>query len=134
MKKCVSSVLESTYQNIEVICIDDGSTDDSFRILEALSGIDHRIVLIKNNKKGVSSARNLGIANAKGKYICFVDSDDWIDTRMISILVRVAKQRKTPIVACRSNQLTEDNANSVILQEGGNQEQTLKTNDILYNQ
>ena len=133
IKRCVHSILESTYQNIEVICIDDGSTDDSGKVLSDLLSEDDRLILLNNNKKGVSSARNMGLSIAKGKYICFVDSDDWIDRRMIGTLIKAAEQYQVPIAACRSNQLTEENAEKMTPDDGDLKEQLLGINDVLYN-
>ena len=77
--KCVNSILTQTYYNIELIIIDDGSVDDSYARSLAFSKKDKRVLLLKNNSKGVSSARNLGLKTATGSFIMFVDSDDYIE-------------------------------------------------------
>lgn len=79
IKQCVSSLLNQTYRNIEVILINDGSTDESGIICDEFAAFDSRIVVIHKNNEGVSAARNIGIENATGDYLCFVDSDDWVD-------------------------------------------------------
>lgn len=79
LEKCVNSILHQYYENIEVILIDDGSTDNSGAICDALAAADSRIKVLHKPNGGVSSARNLGISVASGAYICFVDSDDWLD-------------------------------------------------------
>jgi len=83
----VNSIINQDYQNIELIIIDDGSTDGSYEKCNKYKSIDNRIVLYRNNDKGVSSARNLGISYSTGDYICFVDSDDYIDKNAISSAV-----------------------------------------------
>lgn len=77
LKKCLDSVVRQTYQNLEVIIIDDGSTDGSSEIYKEFQHHDQRIKFIKQTNSGVSKARNEGVKAASGSYICFVDSDDW---------------------------------------------------------
>ena len=79
LKKCLDSIINQTLNDIEIICIDDGSTDKSLRILNNFADKDNRITIINQKNSGPSAARNKGIENAKGEYIGFVDSDDWID-------------------------------------------------------
>ncbi len=79
LKKCLDSIRFQTYLNLEIICVDDGSTDNSLDILKEYSKIDKRFVILNKNKnEGVSIARNLGISIATGDFISFIDSDDWI--------------------------------------------------------
>ena len=84
--RCLNSVLIQSYKNIEVILIDDGSTDNSYKICLGFSKLDKRIKVIKQQNSGASVARNKGINIAKGKYIGFVDSDDIIDKDMFKTL------------------------------------------------
>jgi glycosyltransferase involved in cell wall biosynthesis len=77
--RCLNSVLNQNLKEIEIICIDDGSTDNSLRILKEFKKKDKRIVLISKKNEGQAIARNIGIKKAQGEYIGFVDSDDWID-------------------------------------------------------
>ena len=79
LKKCLDSIILQTYKNFEIICVDDGSIDSSYQILKEYQNKDSRIRLLKQEHKGVSSARKLGLTNACGKYITFVDSDDYLD-------------------------------------------------------
>ena len=79
LTKCLDSLINQTIKNIEIICINDGSTDDSQSILEMYQKIDKRIRIISKINGGLSSARNIGIEHAKGQYIAFVDSDDFIE-------------------------------------------------------
>lgn len=86
LDRCMKSVLEQTYSNIEVILIDDGSVDGSEYICDKYVELDTRIVLIHKENGGLSDARNTGIGTAKGKYIFFLDSDDWISAECIELL------------------------------------------------
>ena len=83
---CLHSIVNQTYQNLEIIVVDDGSKDDSGKICDEYASIDSRIVVIHKENQGVSQARNDGIKKANGDYIMFVDSDDWIDFEMCDIL------------------------------------------------
>ncbi len=79
LSECIDSVINQTLKDIEIICIDDGSSDSSNSILKKYCNNDSRIKIITTENQGVSAARNLGIEIASGEYIMFVDSDDWID-------------------------------------------------------
>lgn len=78
LPRCLDSVLSNTYDNLEVICINDGSTDNSINILDNYKVSDERVVVINQKNSGVSAARNAGINVATGEYIAFIDSDDWV--------------------------------------------------------
>lgn len=87
LKKCLESLIIQTYANIEILCIDDCSTDKSVQIVEKFVQKDRRIKLIKHNiNKGLGGARNTGLANTQGEYILFVDSDDFIHPTMVEKL------------------------------------------------
>ena len=103
IKQCIDSILTQTYRKIEVICIDDGSTDNTIPILEFLVQKDDRVKLIKQNHQGVSAARNKGLENAHGKYISFVDSDDFLQWNSYEILVEVAEQFKLDLIIFGAN-------------------------------
>lgn len=79
LPRCIDSVMRQTYTNLQVILIDDGSTDSSTNIAEQYAAQDKRIVLIKQANRGQAAARNEAMKLVKGDYLCFVDSDDWID-------------------------------------------------------
>lgn len=89
---CVKSILASTLKEIELIIIDDGSTDNSHNICKTLAELDHRIKIITQPNKGVSAARNLGLRNAKGQWITFVDSDDAVTSDYYKNMMEVAEQ------------------------------------------
>ncbi|MDM7851880.1 glycosyltransferase family 2 protein [Pseudochrobactrum kiredjianiae] len=89
-ENCLSSILQQTYRNIEVICVNDATMDNSITIIKKVMATDHRVKLIHNDvNRGLGGARNAGIAHAKGEYIYFVDSDDWIEPDTISTLVQL---------------------------------------------
>lgn len=79
IEKCIRSIISQKYKNIEIIIVNDGSTDNSYKIAKKLESADNRIKLINKKNKGVSSARNIGIKKASGDYIIFVDSDDYLN-------------------------------------------------------
>lgn len=97
---CLKSVLDQTYKNLEIILIDDGSTDSSFEIIKYYQKKDKRIKILKQTNKGAGAARNYGLAVAKGRYIGFVDSDDWIQLDMYEYLIKIMKKENADIVAC----------------------------------
>ncbi|MTW38048.1 glycosyltransferase, partial [Streptococcus pneumoniae] len=76
LKKSIESVLNRTYQNIEILLVDDGSTDSSGKICESFSKVDPRIRVFHKENGGLSDARNFGIEQMKGQYVAFIDSDD----------------------------------------------------------
>lgn len=81
--RCIKSIVNQTYRKLQIILIDDGSTDKSGSIAERWRSIDSRIIVIHQSNSGLSAARNCGLNYAKGAYILFVDSDDWIHQKMI---------------------------------------------------
>ena len=86
LSKCIDSLINQTYKNIEVLLIDDGSTDNSGNICDEYQKKDNRISVYHKKNGGLSSARNFGISKAKGEFLCFIDSDDYIDNNMIGLL------------------------------------------------
>lgn len=99
--RCAESVMGQEYENIEIILIDDGSTDRSGGICDQLAERDNRIVVIHKNNGGQSSARNLGIQRSHGKYISFVDSDDVIDREYTAYLYRLLCVNDADMAICR---------------------------------
>ena len=88
LKKCIDSILSQTYRNLQVILVNDGSTDSSLRICKEYKSIDTRILLLDGSNQGVSKARNMGMDHAQGTYWGFVDSDDWIEPTYFELLHR----------------------------------------------
>ncbi len=93
LRKCLDSVVGQTLQEIEIICVNDGSTDDSAAILKEYEKADSRIIVISQENQGLSAARNSGMRRAHGEYIYFLDSDDYIDGDALKTLVRLADER-----------------------------------------
>ena len=83
LEKCVNSIIEQSYSNIEILLINDGSTDKTLEICKKIEKIDNRVRVIDKKNEGVSKTRNLGLENATGKYIKFVDSDDWLEKMLV---------------------------------------------------
>lgn len=88
VEKCLESIITQTYKNIEIIIIDDGSTDGTYEKCLKFTHIDHRVKLYTQKNKGVSAARNYGIERASGQYICFVDSDDQISPYYVEVMLK----------------------------------------------
>lgn len=86
LERCLNSVLRNTYKNLQILCVDDGSTDGSPEILSRFAARDPRITVLTQVNAGVSQARNLGLKHAAGEYVCFVDSDDWVHREYFSVL------------------------------------------------
>jgi len=98
--KCVDSVLSQTYANIEIILVDDGSPDGCYKICEDYVQKDHRVKVIHKENGGLSSARNAGLDIARGEYIGFVDSDDYIAADMYQKLLEAIKKEKADLAIC----------------------------------
>lgn len=105
LERCVNSICNQGYDDIEIILVNDGSEDNSLRICYKLSKIDRRIRVISQKNSGVSAARNLGIEVATGLYIGFVDSDDWIDLDMYSSMYKFIQENNTELVLCNYTQV-----------------------------
>lgn len=98
LPQCLDSILAQTLTELEIICVNDGSPDNSLKILEEYAKKDKRIVIINQKNAGLSSARNTGIKAATGEYIGFVDSDDWIEPDFYHNLYQAAKEHNADIV------------------------------------
>ena len=101
LPQCLESVTSQSYRNIEIILIDDGSTDDSGSICDQYAEKDARIHAIHSENRGVSATRNLGLENVSGAYVSFIDSDDWIEAHAIETLVKTASKTGADIVTAR---------------------------------
>lgn len=122
LKRCIESLTKQTLQEIEIILVNDGSTDTSGMICDEYEKKDSRIHVVHKVNGGLSSARNAGVLHAKGKWITFVDGDDWIDTKMCSVMYKTGEKNDVQIVMCK---MAENYKNSQIVQSC-----TLKENKV----
>ena len=98
LERCLKSILYNTYTNLEIICVNDGSTDESGKILKTLEREDVRIILLEQNNQGVAAARNLGVKKSTGKYITFVDGDDYLKNDYIEKMYDLAEKESLDMV------------------------------------
>lgn len=105
---CLDSVLNQTFSDFEVLCVDDGSTDKSIDILNQYAQKDSRIRILTQKNKGCSVARNNALAVAQGKYIAFLDSDDAYHPQFLSVLTRVAQEENVPLVWCDFQEIPQE--------------------------
>lgn len=109
---CIESVVNQTYQDLQIILIDDGSMDASPQICDKYAEEDHRIVVIHKVNEGVSKARNVGLDLAEGKYVMFVDSDDWIEPHCIQSMIDLMKTYLVQIVSAQFY-INDDKGNQI---------------------
>lgn len=128
LDRCIESILTQSYKNIEVILVNDGSTDKSSEICDFYSSSDKRIKVIHQNNLGPSVARNKGINNANGKYIQFVDSDDYIEYNMTELLVNEMR-KNIDLVLCGYRNVYKDDKGKLIIKNSN----TYKNNNISKN-
>lgn len=134
--KCMDSIINQTYGNLEIILIDDGSTDKSGSICDEYSKGDNRVKVVHRENGGQSSARNLGIEVSKGKYIGFIDSDDYVDEKYVEYLLSLILYNNDDMSICNTydfyengnlvgineqlvRKLNPENALEIMLYEGG---------------
>lgn len=98
LAQCLDSLISQTYDNLEIICVNDGSPDKSGEILYRYAEIDTRVQVITQENQGLSGARNTGIQHATGEYVMFVDSDDWIEENTCELAVLAAQRTKADLV------------------------------------
>lgn len=108
LERCVNSIRKQSYKNLEIILVDDGSTDGSGQLCDMLEKQDNRIRVYHKENGGASSARNIGIRNAVGDYIGFVDSDDYIDADMYQMMMELAIEKDLQIVQISREEIDED--------------------------
>lgn len=110
ISRCVNCFIEQTYSNIEIILVDDGSTDGTAKLCDQFQNKDSRIVVIHKENGGPSDARNVGIDNASGDLITFFDSDDYVEKNYIEYLYNILIKYNTQISACAYNISDENNS------------------------
>lgn len=107
VRKCLQTVIEQTYKNIEIIVVNDGSTDNSLQICREYENIDKRIRVIDQKNAGVSSARNAGLDSISGNYVAFIDSDDYVSDKYIQMLYETLKEGNADIAECGATVVNE---------------------------
>lgn len=106
--QCLESILSQSYTNLEIIIVNDGSKDSSADICKRYAALDDRILLINKENGGLSSARNAALDKVHGKYLMYVDSDDYIKPEMIKNMVDVAEKENVDLVKCNFCRCTQD--------------------------
>lgn len=117
LKKCLDSVINQTLRNVEIIFIDDGSTDGSSDICKEYAAKDNRIIYYKKENEGLAAARQDGMERARGEYVGFVDSDDWLELNMYERMYEVAVKENADVVFCNCYE-DEDKKNPYYLEPG----------------
>ena len=101
IQNCISSIQKQSYNNIEIIIVNDGSIDKTPQILKELSMHDRRIKVFNNSNNGVSYSRNFGIMQANGNYVMFVDGDDYIESDMVKSMYNSMNEYQADLVVCK---------------------------------
>ncbi len=109
IEQCLNSVCIQTYSNLQIIVVDDGSTDRTFQIISDIAAVDKRILLLHQQNKGVSAARNNALSYVDGEYITFLDSDDTMKKDAVSVLVRAIEDSSAEWVSCQYSRWDESN-------------------------
>mgnify|MGYP000195971416 CR=1 FL=1 len=120
LPKCLDSILGQTFRDFELIIVNDGSPDNSSDIIDAYSQKDSRIRIVNKENGGLSSARNRGVREASGKYLAFIDSDDWIDKEMFQCMLQKGEEVNADIIFCDVRGEYEDGTVKVIYQQATN--------------
>lgn len=108
LPRCLESLLGQTLLEMEILCVDDASADGSAEVVRAYARKDGRVRLLQQEHQGVSAARNLGIENARGEFVAFVDADDWVESTMLETLL--AKAEGCDVVVCSAQVHYEDDS------------------------
>lgn len=128
--RCVESVIKQSYTNLEIIVVNDGSNDSTYDKLKCIEKKYNNVIVVNQLNKGPSEARNTGINMAKGRYLCFVDADDYLEENMVGALYDLVKENKCGLAICGYyNFVDGERANIVSLEKDG----FLSIRDYLYN-
>lgn len=100
LPQCLDSIINQTYKDLQIVCIDDGSTDNTWQVLQDYAVKDIRIEVYHQDNQGVASTRNNLLDKVKGEYVLFIDSDDWIEQDMVAFLVLKSLETECRIVTC----------------------------------
>lgn len=110
LQQCLDSLMAQTLSDLEIICVNDGSTDTSLQILEKYAAYDNRLQVVSQTNSGPGVARNAGMELATGKYIIFLDSDDWFEPSFLEKLVNKAEHTKADVTICRAVEFDTDSS------------------------
>lgn len=108
LEQCLNSILDQTLREIEVICVDDGSSDQSVEMIQKLAGEDERLHLLTQKNSGGGAARNLGMSRARGKYLMFLDSDDFFHPQLLEKMMQRCEETGAQICTCKARCYHED--------------------------
>lgn len=108
LEKCVSSIISQTYKNLEIILVDDGSPDNCPNMCDEFAKKDKRIKVIHKENGGLSDARNAGLDIMTGDFVCFVDSDDWVEKNYVEEMLNIQQKTNADVVACGINLVDEE--------------------------
>lgn len=131
LEKCLISIKNQTYSNLEVLCVDDGSTDDSGKILDSFAKEDARFRVLHQENQGTGAARNVALEHLTGDYIGFVDPDDWIEPEMFELLHDAITKAGTDVVSCGYYMDREDGSVVRMQNKKKVSENVLQTEDFL---
>ncbi len=118
LDQCVQSLVNQTYKDLEIILVDDGSPDNCPAMCDAWAAKDSRIKVIHKKNGGLSDARNAGMAVAKGEYMAFVDSDDWVDTEMYEALLSRLEETDSDVASCGILRIWDENGDRKRIEQG----------------
>lgn len=128
--QCLESVINQTYKNLEILLIDDGSTDSCVEICDAFANKDSRIKVIHKVNGGLSDARNYGLDISNGEYVAFVDSDDWLEPNMYELMLYELKRSNSDIVVCG---LFREYADKTLIEKDIERKKCYESKDALMN-
>lgn len=131
IEKCIKSILDQSFEDFELVLIDDGSPDKSGEICDCYAGIDSRITVIHKKNGGVSSARNAGINVAKGKYIMFCDGDDFVEKNWCQNLFLLMQEKNVNIGICGYKSISNDGKQIISHTKYNNSNMYIKNEDII---
>ena len=108
IEKCLDSIIKQTYSNLEIICINDGSIDNSENLIKDIQNKDSRVILFSKKNSGVSDTRNYGIEQSTGEYIMFIDADDYIEDNYIEVMIKTAIDNNCDMVISSFTQVKDN--------------------------